>query len=159
MSSPLLVLWLLASAASCPARDAGPPAANGGVSSLAFGQRIAEAALQFVGRPYRLGGENPRTGIDCAGLVRHVFRSLGVDLPRTAEGQIRLGREVPRAEIEAGDLIFFRDTSRRGVSHVGIAIGNGRFVHAASRESGVNVSSLLSPYYQRHYESARRLLE
>ena len=160
MISPLVVFWLLTGAISCPARDTpGPPAAISGLAPPAFGELVVDAALGFVGRPYRFGGENPRTGVDCAGLVRLVFSSVGVDLPRTAGGQIRLGREIPRLEIEAGDLIFFRDTSRRGISHVGIAIGNNRFVHAASCKRGVCISSLASRYYREHYESARRLLE
>ncbi|HTY41881.1 MAG TPA: C40 family peptidase [Thermoanaerobaculia bacterium] len=159
MTSPFVALWFLTGTVFLPAPAApGPLDAVAGIPYCAFGERVAELALTFVGRPYRLGGENPRTGLDCTALVRLVFRSLGIDLPRTVGSQVRFGREVPRNEIEAGDLIFFRDTSRRGLTHVGIAIGNGRFVHA-SLSSGVRISSLLMPYYRRHYASARRLPE
>ncbi|RXM15729.1 peptidoglycan endopeptidase, partial [Citrobacter sp. AAK_AS5] len=86
--------------------------------------------LTFVGANYRRGGESPETGFDCSGLVRHVFReSLGLVLPRTSRDMSRIGETVHQDDLQPGDLVFF-NTLRRGFSHVGIYLGEHRFVHA-----------------------------
>jgi hypothetical protein len=119
---------------------------------------IRTIALRYVGLPYRLGGATPR-GLDCAALVQRVYRAVGVALPRTAAEQFDRGCVVLLDELRPGDLVFFRDTWRRGISHVGIFIGRGRFVHAAGRRHGVCVTSLESRYYRRRFAGARRLIE
>lgn len=175
MTAALLALALLsfrlqalASSPSGPPPRALPPAkGEAGVagtaqrgSSPARAERraLVETALTYLGRPYRLGGQDPVTGVDCAGLVRLVFRRLGWDLPYTARGQMELGKRVRIESVSPADLVFFRNTSKRGTSHVGIYIGSGRFIHAAGRKRGVIVSSLSSPYYRRHFAGARSLL-
>lgn len=140
-----------ATAASLPAplvRAACPPAAT-----------AVREALTLLGTPYRRGSVDPKRGLDCSSLVRLAFRPLGLELPYSAAGQIREGEAVPREELAPGDLVFFRNTYKRGISHVGIYLGDDRFVHAASRRRGVVVSSLDAPYYRQRFAGARRLLE
>ncbi len=118
-------------------------------------QQLLEAAARWEGTPHRWGGLDHR-GIDCSGLVVRIYQEVfGITLPRTTEAQARLGRPVALSELEAGDLVFFRlDPKNR---HVGVYLGEGRFVHAAS-STGVTRSRLDEPYWQRHYWMARRVL-
>jgi NlpC/P60 family len=119
------------------------------------GRDIAEAALRQQGRPYRLGGETP-DGFDCSGLVEYVFAEYGLTLPWEVRDQFRVGRPVARGRIRPGDLVFFHTTSH-GPSHVGIAIGGGRFVHAPNARGTVRVSALGAPYWSRRFIGARRV--
>lgn len=106
------------------------------------------------GTPYRLGGTN-RRGVDCSGLVYRVYRDLyGLQLPRTTEAQVDLGYKVSADELQTADLVFFK--TGWATRHVGIYIGQGRFLHA-STSRGVMISSLDNPYWQRHYWTSRRL--
>ena len=106
------------------------------------GMRLVETALPFVGTPYVFGGTSPVTGFDCSGFVQYVFGKWGVRLPRTAEQQFQAGEPVGFLELQPGDLIFRANTYKHGISHVGIYIGNGKWVHAASRKQGVIVSDV-----------------
>jgi uncharacterized membrane protein YbaN (DUF454 family) len=128
-----------------------PPAA-----SAATPQPVAAIALRYLGTPYRFGGESLR-GIDCGAFVQQVFRAFGVSLPRTAAGQYEMGCDVAREELRPGDLLFFRDTYRRGISHVGIFIGQSRFIHAA--RGGVRITSLASGYWAKRLAAARRVAD
>jgi cell wall-associated NlpC family hydrolase len=119
---------------------------------------MVERALSWIGVRYRFGGQDEKKGFDCAGLVRRVF-SATVDLPRTAAAQFRHGCQVPREELQPGDLVFFRNTYKRGISHVGIYIGGGEFVHAASRRRSVVVDKLSSPYYSARFAGGRRVVQ
>jgi cell wall-associated NlpC family hydrolase len=113
----------------------------------------------YLGVPYKWGGTT-RDGMDCSALTRAVYReAYGVELPRTSRQMYRLGKEVPvPTQLQAGDLVFFRiDTSGPGVSHVGIYVGDGRFAHASSSRGGV-IDPLSSPYFNKRYAGARRLL-
>jgi len=116
-----------------------------------------EQALSFLGTPYRMGGVS-RSGIDCSGLVGLIFSSEGFTLPRTAAEQFRIGTPIELEGLRAGDLVFFENTYRRGISHVGIYIGDGKFVHAENRRRGVVVSRLDEAYYQARFVGGRRLL-
>ena len=114
-------------------------------------------AIGLVGTPYRYGGNTPAGGFDCSGLVGYVYRTaLGIDLPRISRDQARTGEVVAgRAAMAAGDLVFF---GRRGrVDHVGIYIGEGKFVHAPSRGKDVMVSSLDEGYWGTRFMQARRV--
>ncbi len=114
-------------------------------------------ALTLLGVPYRFGGDDPARGLDCSGLVRHVFRvSAGLDLPRRSEEIARAGADVPRTGLQAGDLVFF-DTLDRPYSHVGIYLGDGRFVHAPARRGVVRIEPMDAGYWERRYNGARRL--
>jgi cell wall-associated NlpC family hydrolase len=165
MTAQLAVLCLLAAQTMSPAASLRAAlvteVARGGVLGAATddaGRHVAKAALAYLGRPYRFGGQDPRTGIDCASFVRLLFRSLGFDLPYTAAGQMRYGRPVAGTDLAPGDLVFFHDTFKRGISHVGVYLGDGRFIHAAGRKSGIIISALSRPFYSRHFAGARRLL-
>lgn len=115
-------------------------------------------AVTLVGGPYRLGGNDPETGLDCSGLVNHVFRTTrGVVLPRDTRAMSEAMTPVPREELRPGDLVFF-NTLNRGFSHVGIYLGDRRFVHATSSRTGrVMVSGLEEPYWRARFDGARRL--
>jgi len=115
---------------------------------------LVDAAMGFLGAPYRFGGFSIR-GIDCSGLAKKIYQLFDIDLPRTANEQARVGMRVARSDLSEGDLLFF-NTRRRG-GHVGIYIGNNEFVHAASRKRGVRVDNLDTPYFDKSFIRAVRL--
>ncbi len=119
-------------------------------------ERLLAELAYWQGTPHRWGGLDER-GIDCSGLVVRVYQNaFGLTLPRTTEAQAQLGKPIAQQELQAGDLVFFRlDHKNR---HVGIYLGEGRFLHAGS-STGVTVSQLDDPYWQRHYWMARRILD
>lgn len=119
---------------------------------------MVERALSWIGVRYRFGGQDEKKGFDCAGLVRKAFRSVAVDLPRTAADQYTQGCMVPREELRPGDLVFFRNTYKRGISHVGIYIGDGTFVHAANRRRAVTIDRIDAPYFAAHFAGGRRMV-
>jgi cell wall-associated NlpC family hydrolase len=119
-------------------------------------KRLVEQAMTYLGTPYRMGGTS-RRGLDCSGLVGAVYGEQGLGMPRTAAEQFAEGVPVSAGELRPGDLVFFRDTYKRGISHVGIFVGDGHFIHAAGRRQGVIVSELSRPYYRLRYAGARRL--
>lgn len=144
-----------ASFASEESADALPPTFLGRYASDA--QELVLRALSFVGVNYRRGGESPETGFDCSGLVRHVFReSLGLMLPRTSRDISRVGETIRRDELQPGDLVFF-NTLRRGFSHVGIYLGEHRFVHAPALGGEVRVEDMRQGYWTRRFNGARRI--
>jgi len=118
---------------------------------------IVRTAMKYRGSPYRHGSTFPSRGFDCSGLVYRVLLNNGVRPPRTAAAQYSMGTPVPRSELRPGDLVFFGNTYRRGISHVGIYIGNNNFIHAARPGKGVCVSSLNRSYYKRKYVGAKRI--
>ena len=106
------------------------------------GIHLVETALPFVGTPYRFGGTSPVSGFDCSGFVQYVYAKWGVRIPRTAEQQFEVGEKVSFLELQPGDLIFRANTYKRGISHVGMYIGNGKWIHAASRKLGVIIADV-----------------
>jgi len=119
-------------------------------------QGVVARALDYIGVPYRFGGSSPR-GFDCSGLVNYVFReTLGVTLPRTSRQLATVGVRVAREELRPGDLVFF-NTRGAPNSHVGIYLGDGRFVHAPRARSLVRIDRLEDPGYRGRFEGARRL--
>jgi cell wall-associated NlpC family hydrolase len=106
--------------------------------------------------PYRFGGTT-LWGLDCSGFVQKAFAFLDLGLPRTAREQFREGLQVSKADLLAGDLVFFR-TYAEYPSHVGIYLGDNRFIHASARDRKVTIDSLDEPYYMKHYLGAKRLL-
>jgi cell wall-associated NlpC family hydrolase len=121
--------------------------------------RIAEivmSAMSLIGVPYRNGGENPVTGMDCSGFVRYVFRTaIGVDLPRRAVEIGQIGEKIPPSDLQPGDLVFY-NTLGRAHSHVGIYIGGGRFVHAPSQSGRVRIEDMSLRYWAERLDGARR---
>lgn len=121
---------------------------------------VVSAGLDAIGTPYVWGGDDPEDGFDCSGLTQFVFREIaGMDLPRTAREQRHEGTGINKKELKPGDLVFFATMRRRGVSHVGIYIGQNQFVHAPTRGSKVRVDNLSDKYWARHYVAARRYIE
>jgi len=121
------------------------------------GARVVRVALSYLGRPYVFGATGPRA-FDCSGFTRYVMnRAVGIRLPRTAASQSRVGRRIARTNLQQGDLVFFENTYKPGVSHVGIALGSGRMVHAWTR-GGVRIDRLSIPYFVAKYHSSRTVL-
>jgi cell wall-associated NlpC family hydrolase len=115
-------------------------------------------AVAMLGVDYRYGGTSPDKGFDCSGFVRHVFGdALGIMLPHNAYGQSRAGKPIAPAELRPGDLVFF-NTLRRTFSHVGIYIGNNRFIHAPRTGQSIKIAELSQPYWARRFNGARRVL-
>ena len=121
-----------------------------------MGQKIVATAKNYLGVPYVWGGTSP-SGFDCSGLVYYVFRQHGISLNRTAATQYQHGSYVSKANLQPGDLVFFQNTYKSGISHVGIYIGSGQFIHASSSQ-GVTVSYLSNSYWSSHYYGARRIV-
>ena len=118
--------------------------------------RLLRVAQRMLAVPYRFGGTT-LWGLDCSGFVQKTFAFLNLDLPRSAREQFREGAKVAKADLSPGDLVFFR-TYAEYPSHVGIYLGDNRFVHASSRERKVTVESLDTPYYVKRYIGAKRML-
>lgn len=116
-------------------------------------------AISLVGTPYRYGGTNPDTGFDCSGLIGFVFNeAAGLRLPRTTRELIDIdARTVDRSDLQAGDLVYFNSRGGR-VSHIGIYVGENRFVHAPSSGGVVRIDKLDTPYWTKFYVGAKRLL-
>lgn len=122
-------------------------------------REVLDRALAALGTPYRWGGASLKQGFDCSGLVQYAFQPLeDLDLPRTSRALSRVDApSVPRAELEPGDLLFFRIRSR-SVDHVAIYLGEGRFIHAPRRGANVRIDRLNDAYWQRHFQSAKRVV-
>lgn len=132
-------------------------APKGGLVSriVAAGKRLVSRAMSWKGVRYVWGGSS-RRGVDCSGLTQLIFAKEGIRLHHSARLQFRMGRPVSRRSLLAGDLVFFN--TRGPISHVGMYIGDGKFIHAANRTRGVRVDYLNSPYYSKRYAGARRYL-
>ena len=130
-----------------------PAALKGNTANLA--QKIIQTGKKYIGVPYVWGGSTP-SGFDCSGFVQYVFRQHGISLPRTSAQQYGVGTAVSKAALKAGDLVFF-NTSGSGVSHLGIYLGNGEFLHA-STSKGVTISLLSNSYWATRYIGAKRVL-
>lgn len=121
---------------------------------------MQEAIESYIGTSYKFGGSS-YDGIDCSGLVKMVYRRVGIDLPRTTREQLTMGKRVNFFELRFGDLLFFRSPAKeqKGKSlHVGLYMGDGRFVHA-SKSRGVVVDSLLKNFWQELFLEGRRFLK
>ncbi len=139
--------------------NAEPPsfAATTNDSMLGQAQEVALRALSFIGVRYKWGGNSPDSGFDCSGLIRYVFGQVtGKSLPGNAKEISKVGESVDRSELRPGDLVFF-NTLRRPFSHVGIYLGESRFVHAPSRGGKVEIVDMSERYWQSRYNGARRL--
>jgi cell wall-associated NlpC family hydrolase len=119
---------------------------------------VALQALAYLGTPYRTGGLSPRTGFDCSGLVAYAYREgAGLALPRNTYDLSRQGEPIERAALRPGDLVFY-NTQRREYSHVGIYLGEDRFIHAPTSGGEVRVENLRADYWMRRYNGARRVI-
>ena len=120
-------------------------------------KRLKRIANDFIGTRYRLGGSSQDTGLDCSGLIKQIWQRLGLDdLPHQAAQMAKLGVPVQLRDIQVGDLVFFNTTGKQN-SHVGVYIGDGRFVHASSVNKKVTENLLNERYYQKTFSGIRRL--
>ncbi|OSX54521.1 C40 family peptidase [Anoxybacillus ayderensis] len=115
---------------------------------------IAEAQ-KVIGTPYRAGGTTPK-GFDCSGFVSYTYKKLGVSLPRSSEAMYGVGKPVSLNQLAPGDLLFFKTSKHKGISHVAIYIGNGRMVHSTSSK-GVKIDSIHQSYWKQRFVGAKRL--
>ena len=114
-------------------------------------------AMKLRDTRYVRGGRDPSTGFDCSGFVRYVFaHAVGMQLPRNSASQFLAGLKVNRADMQPGDLVFFRTHGKRRISHVGIYISNGRFIHSPASGKSVEISSLREGYWAKRFAGAKR---
>ena len=149
----LLVSLAIGGLVGCSSNPA-QTAAGGDAQPIDIGSRAARIAFQQVGTPYLYGGNSPR-GFDCSGLVHFSYSAVGHSVPRTTGALWTTAQPIPRSELRAGDVLFFNVDGK--MSHVGLYIGERRFVHAPSSGKFVSVASLESPYYSRSLIRAGRL--
>ena len=121
-------------------------------------QTVVTTAKRMLGVKYRYGGTSPNRGFDCSGLVQYSHRSAGINIPRTTSQQYRAAKRISRRYLKAGDLVFFKTTPSRGISHVGIYLGNNKFIHAPSSGKRVKISSMNDKYWRKRFRSAGRIL-
>ncbi|RII32528.1 NlpC/P60 family protein [Clostridium chromiireducens] len=123
--------------------------------AISKGTEVVNYAYKFLGKPYVYGAAGPNA-FDCSGLTQFIYNKFGVNISRTTYTQVNEGIKVNRNELRAGDLVFFN--TEGSISHVGIYIGNGEFIHAPRSGKPVMVSSLSDGYYSQRYATARRIL-
>ena len=161
--------WLLAACGAAllalpgcgtkPPRPAADRRGERSEQSALRGRDVALYAMAMLDRDYRWGGRQPELGFDCSGLVRHVFRqAAGLELQGNAAALWRQSRPIDPATLQAGDLLFF-NTLGQPSSHVGVYVGQGQFIHAASERSGVRINRLSDRYYAARFEGAKSVLD
>lgn len=152
---PLLLLSLLLLAACASTRDNVQTHEAG---SPAIVRKLTSYADSLIGTPYKYGGHSPKSGFDCSGFVDYVFRhSAHVSLPHNAQKISRHGLAVQMSQLREGDLVFY-DTNNQAFSHVGIYLGNNRFIHAPSSGGRVRTENMHEAYWEKHYNGARRIV-
>lgn len=132
------------------------PARNQATRRPPAGIGVADLAMQMVGIPYRYGGMTPEQGFDCSGLVHYSYARNGISVPRTSQAQFDASRKISLSQAGAGDLLFFSES--RKISHVGIYLGDGRFVHAPTTGRTVSIGELDNRYYREHLVAVGRLM-
>ncbi len=151
----LVVFTVIAGCSSLP-----PQPSDVAIDTSPMSEERQEAMLQTLlalGIDYRYGGKSHERGFDCSGLVAHVFReAYGIELPHNARAQSEFGVRVSLSELRAGDLVFY-NTLNRPFSHVGIYLGDGRFVHAPKSGAQVRVEPIDGSYWMRRFDGARRI--
>ena len=120
-------------------------------------EALIQTALAQSGIHYHAGGSSPETGFDCSGFTQWVFQQHGVTLPRQSDDQYRVGQGVQAGQLRLGDLVFF-EIEKKGVSHVGIYIDHGWFIHSPSTGESVRKDNLGQQYWRQHFLGARRIL-
>jgi cell wall-associated NlpC family hydrolase len=119
-------------------------------------QELSQFAMQLLDIKYRRGGRVPTTGFDCSGFVHYVFAQVfGVDLPQNSASQYQVGKQIARTDMKVGDLVFFKIHGKR-ISHVGIYLGENRFIHSPQTGERVRVNNLTENYWARRFAGARR---
>lgn len=140
-----------------PAAEQPAPAAEQPIlDTSAIAKSIVATALPFNGYRYVYGAASPKRGFDCSGLIYYTMARNGISVPRTTTTLWAAGTSVKRSDLMPGDVVFFANTYKPGISHAGIYIGNGQMIHAENESTGVMISSINSPYYASRYAGARR---
>lgn len=129
-----------------------------GIDTNPLREELVKTARSFLGVPYRWGGTDCDNGFDCSGLTMVCYRLNGLDLPRVSRNQYQDGRWVPKHQLRRGDLVFFATNGGNRVSHVGMYIGNNRFIHAPSTGKTVRIEKLSTPFFSRTYIGGRSYL-
>lgn len=129
---------------------------SSGTTATSNGTKIVETAKKYLGVPYVWGGSSP-SGFDCSGFVYYVMRSCGYSVSRTSASMYKNGTPVEKSDLQPGDIVFFQNTYKAGISHVGIYVGDGQFIHSPSTGSVVSYADLYSDYYINHYYGACRI--
>lgn len=138
-------------------RPAAAPAPQQSAASADEAGDLIMNAMSLIGVSYRFGGNSPTQGLDCSGFMQYIFRrSMGITLPRTSAEMATVGQHVERANLKPGDMVFFRTAGSR-ISHVGMYIGNDRFIHAPRTGKDIEITSLSSRYWNSKYATARRV--
>jgi cell wall-associated NlpC family hydrolase len=120
-------------------------------------ETLINNAMQLIGVRYRWGGNTPQSGLDCSGFVRYVFNdTFGFLLPRKSAQMSKVGLQIGKEELRPGDLVFF-NTMRHAFSHVGIYVGDNKFIHAPSKGKSIRVDDMTKVYWEKRYNGARRL--
>jgi cell wall-associated NlpC family hydrolase len=144
-----------ADVAATDEQDAVAAAASADITDLR--KSLIAMAMKLRDTRYVRGGRDPSTGFDCSGFVRYVFaHAVGMQLPRNSASQFLAGLKVKRADMQPGDLVFFRTHGKRRISHVGIYISNGRFIHSPASGKSVEISSLHESYWAKRFAGAKR---
>lgn len=150
----VMFIFLLASCSSSPkytSHSAVTP-----IPSHSKHKRIIQVAKSQLGRPYRYGGLTPKTGFDCSGLINYSYKKVGLTLPRTTRQLYRMSKPIKRKHLRRGDLVFFR-INRKSISHVGLYLGNNKFIHAPSSGKRVNIASLNTKYWRARFARGGRI--
>jgi cell wall-associated NlpC family hydrolase len=146
-----------AAAAAPDNQDAAAPVTASSADITDLRKALIALAMKLRDTRYVRGGRDPATGFDCSGFVRYVFaHAVGMQLPRNSASQFLAGLRVKRADMQPGDLVFFRTHGKRRISHVGIYISNGRFIHSPSSGKSVEISSLSKGYWAKRFAGAKR---
>jgi len=119
-------------------------------------QQIISTAKAQIGKPYRYGGTSPKTGFDCSGLINFSYKKAGLTVPRTTTQLYKTSSPVKKKHLKRGDLVFFR-INRRTISHVGLYLGNGKFVHAPSSGKRVNIANMNDKYWRHRFSRGGRI--
>ena len=151
-----------ASALGNSGSNASKPSGSGSTASKpssgpVTGSQIVETAKKYLGVPYVYGGTSP-SGFDCSGFVYYVLKCHGITVSRTSASMYNCGTPIDKSQLQPGDLVFFQGTSAAGISHVGIYVGNGQFIHSPHRGKVVSFADLHSDYYTSHYYGSIRIL-
>ncbi|WP_188687698.1 C40 family peptidase [Silvimonas amylolytica] len=147
-------------AAEKPAPEKSTESADDGAPNPAQpAQQLLLQAMSLIGVKYRWGGKTPESGLDCSGFVRYVFQNaLNITLPHNALAMSQSGKDVDRTELKPGDLVFF-NTLRRKFSHVGIYLGDNRFVHSPRTGRDIEVANMGESYWTSRFDGARRVTD
>jgi cell wall-associated NlpC family hydrolase len=137
--------------------DEDAPAAAGDESITDLRKSLIALAMKLRDIRYVRGGHSPSTGFDCSGFVRYVFaHAVGLQLPTNSASQFMAGLKIKRADMKPGDLVFFHTMGKRRITHVGIYIADGQFIHSPTSGKSVQISSLDNAYWARHFAGAKR---